>query len=276
MTLKPTPWEDKKISLPATHPRARHPHDPLTTPRSEEVLSTSSAGQHMAVGRVSWKDETHGKYHGRSTQTGSHFDTRYHFQEDGAKEIDTGRIQGSATVIDLREYLVKKSDGLAITVDLIRTWVERSLDHFHKRSFGKAHWERILLRTLNDDQANSEQALEEFPYWDSAEAVSIFIESIKEKTGVDVLVILHESPSVDRVDQGCLAESSDDGKGGAHGAFAEKGVIIGENFDFRKCRDGAQGAVAVMLDANQLEAIEDAVPVSHAFFFPNGRVKRPS
>lgn len=261
----PHELEQYRIDLPYNIPRARHPHDSQAMLGHEQVLSRSSTGQHMVVHNAVLRDSG-GQMGGRSTQWGSQFDTPHHFLADGATSIDRSIVSGPARVLDLRAPLAGYSDGLAITTDVIR--------HALDQAFGTgAVWERLLIRTLPDDLAKSKVALARFPYFETTEAVGTLLDTIRERTGVRVKVVFNEPPSVDEVNQGHLATPAPDGNGGAHGAFHQQGVVIGENWDFRGLRGGDRGVVTVFFDSAMHQS-PDSVLASGAYFFPEDVVEQ--
>lgn len=260
----PQELEKYRIDLPFNVPRARHPHDSQAVLSFEQVLGQSSAGQHMVVSQAVLRGAD-GAVSGRSTQEGSHFDTPRHFRADGATDIDRTVINGPAKVLDLRALLTGYSDGLAITSDVIR--------HALGSIFGTGavpmdkSWERLLIRTLPDRMADSDVALAQFPYFEGPEAVKILLDTVREKTQKEVKAVFNESPSVDEANQGHLLTAATDGNGGAHGAFHERGVVIGENWDLRNARSGDRGVVSVFFDP-AMAGSKDSVLVSGAYFIP--------
>jgi len=253
-----------------------HPHDSQAAPAAREVIKTSSAGQHMAINTLGWVDPRNPEdpLGPRSSQWGTQFDKPNHFIAGGEIVFDTSVVSGPAIVLDIRTQLEASGDPMEITAEVIRTALAELFKKVDPdKEANKPHFARVLLRTLSDEQANSQVALENFPYFLNQEAVFALIDGIKESTGQAVLALFNEPPSVDEVNQGHLACCNPETNlGGAHGALHDRGVLIGENFDFRNFPNGTLGYAMVHFDPNWINVSPDSALVSNAYFVPTEKV----
>ncbi len=259
-----------KISISADNPRGRHPHDSKARLQIEEGWRGSSTGQHMALDNAVWRNPD-GTLTGRSTQWGSQVDRPPHYLADGSTEVETDRLNGPAIAIDFRGALMELSDGFAITAKVVRKALEDLFSLINIEDISGKIWERVLLRTLNDEQAHSETPLERFPYFANPEAVNALIEGISERTGQRAKVVFNEPPSVDEANQGYLATTSEDGHGGAHGAFHKHDVLIGESWDLSALENGQTGVTVVDFDP-LMEGSQDSALVSNGYFIPRKKI----
>lgn len=217
----------------------------------------------MEVNDYVWTDSNTGKEIHESSQWGTHFDTPYHFDKNGAQGIETDGLSGLSIVVDFREDLSVWSDGYAITERVVEKWIEKNKESAKHQ--GSKSWERILLRVLSDKDALSTIPLTQFPYFDNGNTVRLLLAHAKDFSGGKAIKLFcTESPSVDYVDCGHLVSVGEEGKGGAHGAFNERGVAIGENWDFRRLDNLAQGFLHIFF--NTLQPAPDAVRVQAGFF----------
>lgn len=265
----PTALEEFRIDVPAANLRSHHPGDSQATPAAKFVWGTSSADQHMHIHTIGWSNKD-GEPVDRSSQWGSQFDKPRHYMPDGATELNTDLPSGPAVVLDIRQALAERSDGVAITKSVIDPALEALFavaDPQEKASF----FQRLLLRSLNDEMAGSEVALQQFPHFLDQEAVFALTDRIKRETGQKVEVLFHEPASVDEANQGHLADEDPASHlGGAHGALHERRVLIGENWDLRRFQNGATGHTIVNFDPN-LACSPDSALVAGAYFVPAER-----
>lgn len=218
----------------------------------------------MVVSDYAWVDRKTKNEVYESSHAGTHFDTPYHFEKEGEKNIPLNKISGPALVVDIRKELVKWSDGYAITKTVIEKWIEAVAPKERTGTFLKG-WERILLRTLSDKDAAKEEPMRKFPYFDSGETAETILLHARKRLGRGtVKLICTESPSVDHRDCGRLSTPDINGKGGAHGAFHRHGVSIGENWDFRNLDNMTFGILHVFFDT--ATPAPDAVKVYTAVF----------
>lgn len=261
--------EEFRIDVPAANLRSHHPGDSQATPAAQFVWGKSSAGQYMQIHTIGWEKVGGGRVE-RSSQWGSQFDKPRHYMEGGATDLDTNLPSGPAVVLDIRQALAERSDGVAITKSVIDPALEAlftAADPQEKARFFK----RLLLRSLDDQMAGSELALQQFPHFQDQEAVHALMEGIERETGHKVEVLFHEPASVDEANQGHLAaEDPDSHLGGAHGALHERGVLIGENWDLRRLGNGTTGHTIVNFDPN-LACSPDSALVAGAYFVPDNR-----
>jgi kynurenine formamidase len=254
----------QQVSLLSSERRTHHPHDTdgVFTPKHRAV--ETSTGEHMEVSDYIWIDAKTGKEIHESSQWGTHFDTPYHFDKNGAQDIETESLSGSALVVDLREELSVWSDSYAITEIVIEKWIEKYQEGVKKNTSPEA-WERVLLRVLSDTDATSTVPFVRFPYFVNGNTVRMFLGRIKEFSGGKATKLFCiESPSVDYVDCGHLSSAGEEGNGGAHGAFHKRQVVIGENWNFQHLNNMAQGFLHIFFDSTN--PAPDAVKVQSAFF----------
>jgi len=268
----PSFLEDLRIDVPAANLRSHHPDDSQAVPEAYFTWGKSSAGQHMHLHGLRWrKVGVDGEqFVDRSSQWGSQFDKPRHYMENGATDIETDLPSGPGVVVDIREALAQKSNGLAITKDVIDEGLEAAFASADPQE--KAHFfRRILLRSLTDEMAGSEVALQQFPHFRDQEAVHTLADRVKAETGLDVAVLFHEPASVDEANQGHLAaENPETHEGGAHGALHQRGILIGENWDLSRFVAGTTGNTLVHFDPN-LGASPDSALVAGGYFIPSDR-----